>query len=93
MNRKSDYEIVIIGAGVIGLAIAKDLADKTNKTVLIIEKESNFWKEYQAETAKLSILEFTTSRTLLKRITVSMVENYSIVIVRVITSGIINVVN
>ena len=92
MNRKSDYEIVIIGAGVIGLAIAKDLADKTNKTVLIIEKESNFGKEYQAETAKLSILEFTTSRTL-KRITVSMVENYSIVIVRIITSGIINVVN
>ena len=44
MNRKSDYEIVIIGAGVIGLAIAKDLADKTNKTVLIIEKESNFGK-------------------------------------------------
>ena len=37
-----DYDVVIIGAGVVGLAIAKELAEQTDKTVLIIEKEASF---------------------------------------------------
>jgi len=37
---KHDYSIVIIGAGVIGLAIAKSLKDKGIDSVLIIEKEN-----------------------------------------------------
>ena len=37
-----DYDVVIIGTGVIGLAIAKELAETKNKSVLIIEKEASF---------------------------------------------------
>ena len=37
-----DYDVVIIGAGVVGLAVARELAETSNKTVLIIEKEANF---------------------------------------------------
>lgn len=38
----ADYDIVIIGAGVIGLAAARALADKGESSVLIIEKEDGF---------------------------------------------------
>ena len=37
-----DYDVVIIGAGVVGLAIARELAETSHKTVLVIEKEANF---------------------------------------------------
>jgi L-2-hydroxyglutarate oxidase LhgO len=37
-----DYDVVIIGAGVVGLAIARELAESSDKTVLVIEKEANF---------------------------------------------------
>ena len=37
-----DYDIVIIGAGVVGLAVARELAETSHKTVLVIEKEANF---------------------------------------------------
>ena len=36
-----DYDIVIIGAGVVGLAVARELAESSDKTVLVIEKEAN----------------------------------------------------
>ena len=39
-----DYDVVIIGAGVVGLAVARELAETSNKSVLIIEKESSFGK-------------------------------------------------
>ena len=39
---KKDYNVIIIGAGVIGLAIARSLAESGYKSVLIIEKEENF---------------------------------------------------
>ena len=39
---KSDYEIVIIGAGVCGLATARALSEKGFHSILIIEKEENF---------------------------------------------------
>lgn len=44
MKTKSDYEVVIIGAGVIGLAIARNLAKSTSKSVLVLEKEDYFGK-------------------------------------------------
>ena len=37
-----DYEIIIIGAGVIGLAVARALAIQEKRSVLIIEKEMGF---------------------------------------------------
>ena len=36
------FDIVIIGAGVIGLAIAKAIGNNSNKSVLVIEKEETF---------------------------------------------------
>ena len=39
---KKDYNVIIIGAGVIGLAVARSLAESGYKSVLIIEKEENF---------------------------------------------------
>jgi L-2-hydroxyglutarate oxidase LhgO len=38
----ADYKIVIIGAGVVGLAIARALAKKGESSVLILEKEDSF---------------------------------------------------
>ena len=37
-----DYDVVIIGAGVVGLAVARELAETLHKTVLVIEKEASF---------------------------------------------------
>ena len=36
------FDIVIIGAGIVGLAIARSIAEKTHKSVLVIEKEESF---------------------------------------------------
>ena len=36
------FDVVIIGAGVIGLAIAKAIGNNSNKSVLVIEKEETF---------------------------------------------------
>ncbi len=41
---KSDYEIVIIGAGVCGLAIARALSEKGFHSILISEKEENLYQ-------------------------------------------------
>ncbi|NUM42163.1 MAG: FAD-dependent oxidoreductase, partial [Leptospiraceae bacterium] len=38
MNENLDFEFTIIGAGVVGLSIAKELTKKS-KSVLVIEKE------------------------------------------------------
>ena len=38
----TDYNIVIIGAGVVGLAVSRALAEKGESSVLIIEKEDSF---------------------------------------------------
>ena len=38
------FDIVIIGAGVIGLSIAKAIGEKTKSSVLVIEKEDSFGK-------------------------------------------------
>ena len=39
------FDVVIIGAGVIGLSIARSLAEKTSLTALIIEKEESYGRE------------------------------------------------
>lgn len=39
---KKDYKVIVIGAGIIGLAISRSLAEKGNMSVLIIEKEEGF---------------------------------------------------
>ena len=36
------FDVVIIGAGIVGLAIARSIGETTNKSVLIIEKEESF---------------------------------------------------
>ena len=41
---KNDYEITIIGSGIIGLSIAKSLSEKSHKSVLIIEKDNSYGK-------------------------------------------------
>ena len=38
------FDIVIIGAGVIGLSIARAIGEQTNKSVLVIEKDDSFGK-------------------------------------------------
>ncbi len=42
MSQNSDYEVIIIGAGVVGLAVARSLAKAGKDSVLIIEKEETF---------------------------------------------------
>ena len=39
---KKDYNVIIIGAGVVGLAIARSLSDRGVGSVLVIEKEKTF---------------------------------------------------
>ena len=38
------YDVVIIGAGVVGLSIARSLGEKTGLSVIVIEKEDSFGK-------------------------------------------------
>ena len=40
--KASDYQIIIIGAGVVGLAVARALAEKGKQSVLIIDRETGF---------------------------------------------------
>ena len=42
MSQSSDYEIIIIGAGVVGLAVARALKNSGKGSVLVIEKEETF---------------------------------------------------
>ncbi|MEE9167008.1 MAG: NAD(P)/FAD-dependent oxidoreductase [Candidatus Neomarinimicrobiota bacterium] len=37
-----DYEVVVIGAGVVGLAVARGLAEQNVSSVLVVEKEDDF---------------------------------------------------
>ena len=40
--KETDYQIVIIGAGAVGLAISRALAERGNKSVLIVDRDSGF---------------------------------------------------
>ena len=39
MSQTSDYKIIIIGAGAVGLAVARALANAGKGSVLVVEKE------------------------------------------------------
>ena len=43
-NNKTDFQCVIVGAGIIGLSIARCIAKK-NKNVLVLEKNKKFGEE------------------------------------------------
>ena len=47
------FDVVIIGAGVIGLSIARSLAEKTNLTALIIEKEESYGRETSSRNSEV----------------------------------------
>ena len=55
MDRFS-FEVVIIGAGVIGLAIARHLSE-SGISVLVVEKSTDLGKECQAGIQELYMLE------------------------------------
>ncbi|NLX02302.1 MAG: NAD(P)/FAD-dependent oxidoreductase [Syntrophomonadaceae bacterium] len=46
-------DIVIIGAGVIGLAIAWELSRKTNKTIAVVEKNQKFGQEISSRNSEV----------------------------------------
>ena len=46
------FDIIIIGAGIVGLAIARSIGENTNKSVLVIEKETFLAVEFQVVTVK-----------------------------------------
>ena len=47
------FDVVIIGAGVIGLSIARSLAEKTSLTALIIEKEESYGRETSSSNSEV----------------------------------------
>ena len=53
MNNSYDFEVVIIGCGVIGLAIAQKLYDNNIKSVLLIDKNSNFGQETSSRNSQV----------------------------------------
>lgn len=53
MQSSNDFEVVIIGAGVIGLAIAKELYENDIKSVLIIEKNRAFGQETSSRNSQV----------------------------------------
>ena len=42
VTKDSEFDIIIIGAGVSGMILADELLSRTNKKVLIIEKRKKF---------------------------------------------------
>ena len=42
VTKNSEFDIIIIGAGVSGMILADELLSRTNKKVLIIEKKKKF---------------------------------------------------
>ena len=53
MNNSYDFEVVIIGCGVIGLAIAQKLYDNNIKSVLLIDKNSKFGQETSSRNSQV----------------------------------------
>ena len=47
------FDVVIIGAGVIGLSIARSLAERTSLTALIIEKEESYGRETSSRNSEV----------------------------------------
>ena len=53
MSNLVDYEVVIIGAGAVGLAVAKELQENNVKSVLVLEKNSNFGQETSSRNSQV----------------------------------------
>ena len=53
MSNLIDYEVVIVGAGVIGLAVAKELQENNFKSVLVLDKNSNFGQETSSRNSQV----------------------------------------
>lgn len=53
MKNIIDYEFIIIGSGVVGLAIARELALNKFKSVLIIERNSSFGQETSSRNSQV----------------------------------------
>tara|TARA_B100000963_G_scaffold334966_1_gene328661 strand:- start:3244 stop:4392 length:1149 start_codon:yes stop_codon:yes gene_type:complete len=53
MSSLVDYEVVIIGAGAVGLAIAKELQENQCKSVIVLEKNSNFGQETSSRNSQV----------------------------------------
>ena len=55
MSNLIDYEVVIVGAGVIGLAVAKELQEKiTLNQFLFLDKNSNFGQETSSRNSQVT---------------------------------------
>ena len=42
MKKTENFEVIIIGAGLSGLTLAKEICDRTNYKILILEKKKKF---------------------------------------------------
>ena len=48
-----DYDVIIIGAGVVGLAVARALADRKVSSVLVVEKEDDFGRSVSSRNSEV----------------------------------------
>ena len=53
MNNLVDYEVVIIGAGAVGLAVAKELQENNFKSVIVLDKNNNFGQETSSRNSQV----------------------------------------
>jgi len=53
MSQSSDYEIIIIGAGAVGLAVARALVNSEKSSVLVVEKEETFGREISSRNSEV----------------------------------------
>ena len=53
MNNLVDYEVVIIGAGAVGLAVAKELQEHNFKSVIVLDKNNNFGQETSSRNSQV----------------------------------------
>ncbi len=66
MGDAIEFDAVVIGAGVIGLAIANEICDIFDN-VIVIEKESDFGQLCQVGTVELYIQDCITSQRVLRQ--------------------------
>ena len=53
MSNLYDYEVVIIGAGAVGLAVAKELQENNFKSVIVLDKNNNFGQETSSRNSQV----------------------------------------
>ena len=47
------FDVIIVGAGIVGLAIARSIGEITNKSVLVIEKEESFGRAISSRNSEV----------------------------------------